>query len=184
MTLLSTKLHKTILITMTLLSLGSNTVNAAVEDGIVATNPEYAGYYPPQIDLVETARLSTIQCMTLNLYRESRSESELSNMMIAGVVLNRVEDSRFPNTPCEVIFSKKQFSWTIDMIYSEIKNPAQYERLYRLSEYILMNRDFVRTLTQGATHYHEKSIKPYWVNKDMKYISRIDKHLFYKWEVK
>lgn len=151
---------------------------------VAASNEEYRGFNPPPIDLIEAARLSSVQCATLNLYRESRSESSIANLMVMSVLLNRIDDRRFPNEACEVVFQHKQFSWTIDLIYKEVKNVEQWQRLYKIAEYAFMNKELVQEMSQGATHYHATSITPYWVDGNMKRVARVDKHIFYRWEGK
>lgn len=145
---------------------------------------EYWAHNPPPVNLIEASRISSITLHALNLYREARSESDASMLMIMAVVFNRIDDSRFPNNHEDVILQNRAFSWTNDLIYSEIKNKAQYKRAYRIAEQGLMNQEILKLMSQGATHYHEKSIKPYWVNKDMTLVARIDRHMFYRWEKK
>jgi spore germination cell wall hydrolase CwlJ-like protein len=43
---------------------------------------------------------------------------------------------------------------------------------------LAMEGAFVKNI-KGATHYHTKYIKPYWV-EDMFYIGEVDTHLFYR----
>jgi spore germination cell wall hydrolase CwlJ-like protein len=102
--------------------------------------------------------------------------------MVMSVLLNRIDDRRFPNEACEVVFQHKQFSWTIDLIYKEVKNVEQWQRLYKIAEYAFMNKELVQEMSQGATHYHATSVTPYWVDGNMKHVARVDKHIFYRWE--
>jgi spore germination cell wall hydrolase CwlJ-like protein len=164
-----------------LITLCVSNVSVAEEVIVEDINLEYKGFTPPKRNIIEDARLSSVECMAMNAYRESRSESDMSNIMIMALILNRVADERFDNEICSVVLAKKQFSWVSHLIYDEIKNVEQYRRLYRLAEYVLMNQDLMRDLSQGATHYHTTKIKPYWVDSKMKYISTLDNHKFYKW---
>lgn len=50
---------------------------------------------------------SEIKCLTNLAYYEARGESTKGMIATIYVVLNRVKDSRFPNTPCKVIAQKK-----------------------------------------------------------------------------
>ena len=161
------------LITMTLLSLGSNTVNAVVEDGV---------YDPPQYkDLRTHKTLSSLECLALNSYHEGRGEGRLSNLLVMGVVLNRVSDTRrFPNGICDVIFKAKAFSWVGDNKSDEIHNLDQYKRLYKLASYAIVNRDMVLQMTEGADHYHSVRVSPWWNSAaGFKKIARVDNHIFY-----
>lgn len=139
-------------------------------------------YKVPSSNDASKLRLSSQDCMAINLYHESRSESDIANMMILSVVLNRVEDKRYPDTICEVVFGKHAFSWTNDKLSDKVKNEKQYHRLYKLVEDFLINKDLFISLSEGADHYHTVSIKPYWAKSDkLKYINTVDKHKFYKW---
>ena len=42
-------------------------------------------------------------CMALNIYYEARGSNFADQMAVADVVLNRVQDTRYPNTICEVV---------------------------------------------------------------------------------
>ena len=49
--------------------------------------------------LLETAFV----CLALNTYHEAKNQSLVGQIATAQVVMNRVEDDRFPNTICEVV---------------------------------------------------------------------------------
>ena len=69
------------------------------------TEEEFVSYYSyteEELDLL--ARL---------IHSEGCSESYDTKLRIGSVVMNRVEDSKFPNTIREVIYQKSQFSVTI-----------------------------------------------------------------------
>ena len=135
----------------------------------------------PQYDDLNKARLSSQQCLTVNLYHESRSESDIANMMIIMVVLNRADDTRYPNDICSVVFQRKQFSWTSDKLSDKINDEFQYERLYRLVEQALLNKEFLLDMSEGVTHYHTVTSNPYWSSsKRLQYINTIDNHKFYR----
>ncbi len=51
------------------------------------------------VDVNETE----LQCMAENIYFEGRAEPMVGKIAIGHVVLNRIEDNRFPNTICEVV---------------------------------------------------------------------------------
>ena len=46
----------------------------------------------------------SVKCLALNMYHEARSQGTAGAFAVTAVVLNRVNDSRFPNTICEVIY--------------------------------------------------------------------------------
>lgn len=164
-------------VTITLLLLLTTQCYAGVEDGV---------YDPPQYkDLRTHKTLSSLECLAVNSYHEARSEGRLANLLVMGVVLNRVSDTRrFPNGICDVIFKAKAFSWVGDGRSDEIPNLVQYKRLYKLASYAIVNRDMVAQLAEGADHYHSVKVSPWWNTAvGFKKITRVDNHIFYssKW---
>lgn len=134
---------------------------------------------PPYYDM-ENRPLSDIECAAVNLYHESRSESDYANIYIMAVVFNREDSLRFPDSICDVVFQKSQFSWTSDGLSDEIKDLEQYDRLYRLVVRAIINRVFIQSMSEGVDHYHTKAISPLWSRSDqMRYIGSVDNHLFY-----
>ena len=47
--------------------------------------------------------LDEVYCMAQNVYFESRHESMLGKIAVAHVVMNRIEDKKWPSTVCEVV---------------------------------------------------------------------------------
>ena len=45
-----------------------------------------------------------LYCMTLNIYREANNQSVAGQIAVARVVLNRVQDRRYPAAVCDVIY--------------------------------------------------------------------------------
>ena len=67
--------------------------------------------------ILETA----FMCLALNIYHEARHLPQDEQVAVAHVVLNRVNDDRFPGSVCEVVkeggYSRRyqcQFSWYCD----------------------------------------------------------------------
>ena len=46
----------------------------------------------------------SVRCLALNMYHEARSQGTAGLFAVSAVVLNRVNDKRFPNSVCEVIY--------------------------------------------------------------------------------
>lgn len=56
-------------------------------------------------------QLTEKSCLAMTIYYEARGEPLAGQYAVADVVLNRVEDERFPDTICDVIKQKNQFHW-------------------------------------------------------------------------
>ena len=130
-------------------------------------------------------------CLALNVYHEARSQSLVEQIAVAQVVVNRVNDDRYPDSICGVVKQgeknpdgtmKKdrcQFSW-----YCDDKSDKTYEKKswgVALSVAKSVRDGKTTDLTEGATHYHAVSVNPFWA-KTLKKVTRIGKHIFYRWE--
>ena len=144
--------------------------------------------------LLETAFI----CLALNTYHEAKNQSLVGQIATAQVVMNRVEDNRFPNTVCEVVKEgptrpswedpKKeypirhrcQFSWYCDGKDDTPKNEKAWRKAQDVAFLVLYNK-IQLDITEGATHYHATYVRPSWA-KIKKRTTRIEKHIFYRWE--
>jgi len=121
-----------------------------------------------------------IYCGAQNVYFESQGEPSLGMVAVSQVVLNRVKNKRWPNTICEVIWQDKQFSWTHDGKSDRIPLGSKYQRrLWMKSVYMFLIAHTEEDVTNGATHYHNTSVSPWWT-KDMIVTAHIGNHIFLK----
>ena len=121
-----------------------------------------------------------IYCGAQNVYFESQGEPSLGMVAVSQVVLNRVKNKRWPNTICEVIWQDKQFSWTHDGKSDRIPLGSKYQRrLWMKSVYMFLIAHTEEDVTNGATHYHNTSVSPWWT-KDMVVTAHIGNHIFLK----
>lgn len=86
---------------------------------------------------------SELEMMALVIYQESGSDScsDETRIMVGNVVMNRVADSRFPNTIEEVLLQKAQYGrlhWT-GLVWPERSSnePEAVERAYKCAERVL-----------------------------------------------
>ena len=49
----------------------------------------------------------SVRCLALNMYHEARSQGTAGLFAVSAVVINRVNDSRFPNSVCEVVYQER-----------------------------------------------------------------------------
>ena len=145
--------------------------------------------------LLETA----LMCLALNTYHEAKNQSMIGQVATAQVVMNRVKDSRFPNTVCEVVKQgphspswedpkkeypvrhKCQFSWYCDGKSDEPRKDSK--EWFKAKEYarIVLSGRIVLDVTEGATHYHATYVKPAWAKTKTR-TTRIESHIFYRCE--
>tara|TARA_R110000822_G_scaffold32951_9_gene94459 strand:- start:2607 stop:3071 length:465 start_codon:yes stop_codon:yes gene_type:complete len=137
-----------------------------------------------------------VECLAKNMYYEARSEGIAGMLAVTNVVINRVEDERFPGTICEVIeqgptielgtdvkFPVKnrcQFSWYCDGKSDEPIDLEMYAATRGLAHQVLRKAFPYLDLTGGALFYHAQYIKPKWSSK-FQLTLILNKHMFYKW---
>lgn len=135
----------------------------------------------PSIRDVVSTEMPDRDCLVYNLYHESRGESDLANIMVLNTVFNRVSSPHYPNTICGVVKQPYQYSWTNDGRSDVMSNLAQVDRLTKLVDMYLINKDAYLALSKGADHYHTTAISPYWSKSDrMEKIAVVDHHIFYR----
>ena len=140
-----------------------------------------------------------VKCLAMNMYHEARDQGTAGRLAVSAVVLNRVKDSRFPNSVCEVVLqgptkeswkkngmfypirNKCQFSWYCDGVDDEVKDKKTYQKILDLSYLILHNNVKFVDITDGATHYHADYVKPSWAKTKTR-TTEIGDHIFYRWE--
>ena len=105
-------------------------------------------------------------CLSEALYFEARGETLDGVVGVAEVILNRVDDRRYPNSVCGVVNQgtgerfRCQFTYTCDGRPETITEMRAYERVAKIAK--LMMDGAPRLLTSGATHYHTKAVRPKW----------------------
>lgn len=130
----------------------------------------------------DLAKFSDIELMIGNMYGEARFiEGDVSDdvreyICIGCVVINRVNDPRWPNTVKEVILQRKQFSWTnpgdpsrdkVIAFLTTGKETKTYKQLKIYAQAILDNR--VIDFSHGAQYYvarwlYEREQKQDWID--------------------
>lgn len=133
-----------------------------------------------------------INCLSLNIYYEARSSNLADKAGVADVVLNRVLDTRYPNTVCEVVKqgiktadgamkrNACQFSWYCD---GKADNPQDQDNWVeaQMIAWDMVENGQYRGITEGATHYHATYVSPRWAST-LQMVGRLGAHIYYRWE--
>tara|TARA_A100001035_G_scaffold106962_1_gene83871 strand:+ start:1719 stop:2342 length:624 start_codon:yes stop_codon:yes gene_type:complete len=147
-----------------------------------------------------------LYCLAKNIYFEAKSEPVAGQYAVADVVLNRVQDSRFPSTICDVVYEgvmreswktkqhkdlpdderifhpvrhKCQFSWYCDGKSDKIKDSDAWRKCQEIAYRIARESRF-RGITEKSTHYHATYVSPKWAPQ-LDLVGRIGTHIFYRW---
>ena len=135
-----------------------------------------------------------IVCLALNVYHEAKNQSLSGQIAVAEVVMNRVADSRYPNNVCDVvkqgltyrwnpgfpIRNKCQFSWYCDGKSDVAKEKDAWEEALSVAKGVY--HGYLDAYLEGATHHHAHYVNPSWAETKT-YITRIDDHIFYRWDL-
>ena len=104
------------------------------------------------------------------IYAEARGESYTGQVAIAAVVLNRVEDSRFPNTIAGVIYQP----WAFTAVNDGQINLEPNQTAYQAADDALNGWD----PTYGAVYYYNpKTATSAWI-RSTKTVTTIGRHVF------
>ena len=128
-------------------------------------------------------RMAEENCLAKAVYFEARSESELGQLAVAKVVLNRVKDPNYPKTICGVVYQGSdhrnscQFSFACDGVADEVKNKAAWDRSKMIAQKAIDGDQTIRVIG-AATNYHADYVKPKW-SRNMKRLIKIGRHIFY-----
>ena len=133
-----------------------------------------------------------VHCLALNVYYEARGSNLADKAGVADVVINRVNDSRYPNTVCDVVKqglqdangnmrrNKCQFSWYCDGKHDRPQDEDRWAEAQMIAWNMYEFYKF-RGITEGATHYHATYVEPQWASS-LQLVGRIGAHIFYRWE--
>ena len=121
------------------------------------------------------------QCLTTALYFEARGETLKGQFAVAEVILNRVDSPRYPKSVCGVVNQGGrracQFSYACDGIKDVMRERGAAERAGRIARIMLDGAP--RGLTEGATHFHTRAVRPGWARRFPR-TAAIGAHLFYR----
>lgn len=123
------------------------------------------------------------QCLTEAIYHEARGETIEGQFAVAEVILNRVDNPRYPASVCGVVrqgaerFNACQFSYACDGKSTAM--PDASARLIAGKIARLMLDGAPRNLTGGATHFHTLKVRPRWAEAFPR-TAQIGMHVFYR----
>jgi hypothetical protein len=121
------------------------------------------------------------QCLTEAVYFEARGESLSGQIAVAEVILNRVDSPLYPRTVCGVVKQRGsggcQFSYICDGRTDRMREKAAADLAGRIARAMLDGAP--RVLTEGATSFHTRSVRPGWSRRYIQTAS-IGAHLFYR----
>ena len=145
--------------------------NAALPDGFEISPDDY--------DISE----EDYTYLALAIYFEARSEPIAGQKAVAEVVLNRVQDKRFPGSVCGVVLQNEkcrhrcQFSFACDGRSDRPQERRSWEQAREVPAVVAAG--VARRMTGAATHYHATYVRPSWA-KRLERTVQVGRHVFYR----
>jgi spore germination cell wall hydrolase CwlJ-like protein len=130
-------------------------------------------------------RTQQLECLTRNIYHEAATEPFEGKVAVAQVTMNRVDNGRFGNGVCGVVYQKNviyekvicQFSWAcIPGVGKKVVYPALYKESEEVAKKVLLE-NFRLPGMKDAMYYHADYVNPKWGKPK---ITQIGHHIFYK----
>lgn len=121
------------------------------------------------------AQANEFCCILKNIYHEARGEGVEGMKAVALVTLNRAKQQ--DKTVCEVVYQRKQFSWTTTAKGRNKPVTGDINVAYNVASAAMSDK--LIDITAGATHYHTKQVKPVW-RKALDKVGVINNHIFYR----
>ena len=124
-----------------------------------------------------------MSCLAEALYFEARGEPIKGQLAVGEVILNRVEDRRYPSSICKVVNQGTgrrfacQFTYTCDGKLETVHERKPYEMALKIAKILMTTHD--RKLTRGSTHYHSNYVNPKW-SKKFERVAKFGRHIFYR----
>ena len=116
-------------------------------------------------------------CLAQNVYFEARSQPLIEQVAVAQVVMNRVRSPHYPNSVCDVVWERRQFSWTHDGKSDSPRNVSAWVEANQIASLVLSPG--FPDLVDGATHYHAHYVSPSWASA-LESVATIGTHKFYR----
>lgn len=137
---------------------------------------------PLEQQVASAARVETDSieqdCLASAVYFEARGEGLRGQLAVAGVVLNRVASSRYPNTICQVVEQPWQFSFVNATGRIPAADRSSRAWLNAVAIARIAQAGTSRAVDSNVLWYHADYVSPSWGRR----LARQDKiglHIFY-----
>ena len=130
-----------------------------------------------------------IRCMATNIYHEAGSEPFMGQVMVARVVMNRIQHG-FAKNPCAVIYAEHnipnpadptdtkrvcQFSWVCEGKDTPERN-ASYRQAEDIARRVLTENAWSDIVPNNVLFFHNTSVNPRWAYER---VATVGNHIFY-----
>jgi hypothetical protein len=144
------------------------------------------GYQPVEVRLQHAN--AERDCLAQAIYHEARGESEVGQLAVANVIVNRARSGKFPSTLCGVIYQNAekgyhrcQFTFACDGRSDVPGERRAWARSAALAQDVYAEfalGEDVGAIPGTALYYHTTNVRPNWANT-YNAVSQIGSHIFY-----
>ncbi|MDA7787606.1 cell wall hydrolase [Sphingomonadaceae bacterium] len=119
-----------------------------------------------------------MECLAGAIYFESRGEPINGQLAVGQVVVNRAESSVFPDTYCDVVYQRAQFSFVRGGRMPSISRAsAAWKRAKALAH--IAHQGLWESGAEDSLYFHANYVSPSWARRKTQR-TRIDTHIFYR----
>lgn len=129
-------------------------------------------------------RLAEENCLARAVYFEARSESEIGQMAVAKVILNRTKSPNYPKSICGVVYQGSnrrnscQFSFACDGLPDDVRQPGAWAQAKQIAQRAIAGDTQLGRGMNTATSYHADYVRPKWA-RSLRKVVKIGRHIFY-----
>lgn len=121
-----------------------------------------------------------LNCLQKNIYFEARNQGAAGMKAVAAVTLNRVDDPRFPQSICSVVYQPRQFSWANrgdrePRLRNSIERDA-WEKAGSIARKAMLG--VMTHEVDKAQYFHTTWVKPRWP-RNMELVAVVGDHMFW-----
>lgn len=144
---------------------------------------------PSPVALQMRINAEYVRCMATNIYYEAGSEPFMGQVMVARVVMNRIQHG-FAKNPCAVIYAQHdlphpddpsttrrvcQFSWVCEGKDTPQRNAA-YKQAEDIAHRVLTKNEWNDIVPNDVLFFHNTSVNPRW---GYERVATVGNHIFY-----
>ena len=118
-----------------------------------------------------------VECLAYSIFREAGTLSENAQLAVGQVHINRLKEGSWGDKMCEVVYSKAQFSWTMERHINW--SPSQRNKFMLEANALMTGLRVKRLDSEDILHYHATYVQPKWA-KQGQMVAQAGAHLFYK----
>ena len=124
--------------------------------------------------------MTAVLCLATAIFFEARSEGIAGKEAVANVIINRVNDDRYPDTVCGVVNEPKAFSYTHDGRHDDptLHTGPLDQSAWGTSQNVAKGALRGNLMGIVSTHYHTLDVLPFWAS-EYSIDGVVGNHIFY-----